>query len=78
MAEDHRAYIALCTFCVVLCQKQSEEELVCPLSNPIPQRDDAAYKEFISLAYQFQNVDATPYPDLEHLDEESVRDNLAS
>ena len=62
----------------MLRQKQSEEELVCPLSNPIPQRGEAAYKEFTSLADQFQNVDATPYPDLEHSDEEYVRDNLAS
>ena len=50
-------------------KKHSEEELVCPLSNPIPQRGEAAYKEFISLADQFKNVDATSYPDLEHSDE---------
>ena len=37
----------------VLCKKQSEEELVCPLSNPIHQRRESAYKEVISLADQF-------------------------
>ena len=42
----------------MLCQKQSEEKLVCLLSNPIPRRGE----EFISLADQFQNVDATPIP----------------
>ena len=44
--------------CVV--SKQGEEEGVCPLSNPINQRVKSAYKEVISLADQFQNVDATP------------------
>ena len=75
MAEDYRAYINMSPIyflrcfggvtnweLCVLCQKQSEEKLVCLLSNPIPQHGEAAYKEFISLADQFQNVDATPIP----------------
>ena len=68
MAEDYRTYINMSTMYF----------LRCAVSKTIPQRGEAAYKEFTSLADQFQNVDATPYPDLEHSDEESVRYNLAS
>ena len=41
--------------CVV--SKKNEEELVCPLLNPIHQRGEGAYKEVISFADQFQNVE---------------------
>ena len=40
--------------------KQSEEELICSFSNLIHQRGKGAYNEVISLADQFQNVDANP------------------
>ena len=62
----------------VLCQEQNEEQLICPLSNPIQQRGEGAYKEVIDLANQFKYVCAAPHPDVELPNEESMLDNRAS
>lgn len=62
----------------ILCQKQSEEVLVCPLANPVASRREGAYTEIISLASQFKAIGAAPHPDVELPDVESMKKNNAS
>jgi hypothetical protein len=62
----------------ILCQKQTQEELVCPLANPVVSRRDGAYTEIISLVGQFRAIGAAPHPDVELPDEESMHKNRAS
>ena len=62
----------------ILCQKQTEEVLVCPLVNRVTSRRKGVYTESISLACQFREISATPYPDIELPDEESMQKNRAS
>lgn len=61
----------------ILCQKQTEEELVCPLANPVASRREEAYTEIISLASQFRAIGAAPHPDVGLPDEESMQKNRA-
>lgn len=62
----------------ILCQKQTEEILVCPLANPVASRREGAYTEIISLASQFKAIGAAPHPDVELPDGESMQKNRAS
>lgn len=62
----------------VLCHKQTPEELVCPLANPVALRREEAYRDIINLASQFKEFDAAPHPDVELPDEESMQTNRAS
>ncbi|CAK6969745.1 hypothetical protein BSL78_07678, partial [Scomber scombrus] len=62
----------------ILCQKQMDEKLVCPLANPVASRGEGAYTEIISLARQFRAIGAAPHPDVELPDEESMQQNRAS
>ena len=62
----------------ILCQKESDEELVCPLANPVISRREVAYKEIIAVASQFRAIDAAPHPEVELPDEESMSQNKAS
>uniref|UniRef100_UPI00358DF69B uncharacterized protein n=1 Tax=Myxine glutinosa TaxID=7769 RepID=UPI00358DF69B len=66
-----------CELCV-LCQEKTNEELVCPLDNPVGVRRAEAYKDIISLVNQFRDVDAAPHPNLELPDEGSMQANRAS
>ena len=61
----------------ILCQKQTEEVLVCPLVNPVASRRKGAYTEIISLASQFRAIGAAPHPEVELPDKESMQ-NRAS
>lgn len=74
MAEKTNFEFELC----VLCQKQTKEELVCPLDNPIAVRRDEAYTDIISLVKQFKELDDEPHPNLELPDEVSMRTIRAS
>ena len=40
-----------CQLCI-LCQKQTEENLVCPLENPVASRREGAYTDMIGLVSQ--------------------------
>ena len=62
----------------ILCQKQTEEDLVCPLSNPVASRRHGAYTEITNLVSQFRTIGAAPHPDLELPDVESMQKNKAS
>ena len=62
----------------ILCQENTNEELVCPLDNPVGVRRVEAYKDIISLVSQFQDVDAAPHPNLELPDEAPMQANRAS
>jgi len=62
----------------ILCQKQTEQELVCPLANPIASRREVAYSEIIHLESQFREIGAAPYPDVDLANEESMKKNHAS
>ena len=61
-----------------LCQKDTTEGLVCPLSNPVAIRREQAYADIVNLVSQFKAVDAAPHPDTELPDEESICQNHAS
>ncbi|PIK55407.1 hypothetical protein BSL78_07678 [Apostichopus japonicus] len=62
----------------ILCQKQTEEELVCPLSNPVASRREGAYTQITNLVRQFRAISAAPHPDIEIPDAESMLRNQAS
>ncbi len=62
----------------ILCHKQTEEVLVCPLANPVASRREGAYTEITSLARQFRAIGAAPHPYVELPDEESMQKNYAS
>jgi len=62
----------------MLCQKQTEEELVCPLANPVASHREGAYTEITSLVSQFRAIGAAPHPDVEIPDAESMHKNRAS
>jgi len=62
----------------ILHQKQTQEELVCPLENLVISRREGAYTEIISLVSQFRAIGAAPHPDVELPDEESMQKNRAS
>lgn len=62
----------------ILCQKQTEEVLVCPLANPVASHREEAYREITRLASQFSAIGAAPHPDIELPDEESMQKNHAS
>ena len=49
----------------ILCQKQSEEVIVCYLADPVISRREGAYTEIISLASQFRAIGVVPHPDVE-------------
>ncbi len=66
-----------CELCV-LCQEKTNEELVCPLDNPVGVRGAEAYKDIISLVNQFRDIDAAPHPNLELPDEATMQANRAS
>ncbi len=66
-----------CEWCV-LCQEKTNEELVCPLDNPVGVRGVEAYKDIISFVNQFRDVDAAPHPNLELPDEATMQANRAS
>jgi hypothetical protein len=51
----------------ILCQKETEEQLVCPLANPVASRRVGAYKEIINLVSQFRAIGAAPHPDVDEL-----------
>ena len=62
----------------ILCQKETEEQLVCPLANPVASRRVGAYKEIINLVSQFRAIGAAPHPDVDLPDEELMQQNRAS
>ena len=62
----------------VLCQKPTDEELVCPLTNPIISRRERAYREIISIANNFRAIGAAPHPTIYLPNEESMWKNRAS
>ena len=62
----------------ILCQKQTEEVLACPLVNPVSSRREGAYTEIISLASQFRAIGAAPHQEVELPDEETMQKNRAS
>ena len=62
----------------VLCQKQTEEALVCPLLNPVSSHREEAYTEIIDLASQFRAIGVAPHPDLKLPDEKTMKKNHAS
>ena len=64
----------LCMFC----QQVTEEEVVCPLDNPVAVRRKNAYRDIITLVHQFIEVDALPHPNFEPPDEETMERNRAS
>lgn len=66
-----------CELCV-LCQEKTNEELVCPLDNPVGVRGAETYKDIISLVNQFRDIDAAPHPNLELPDEATMQANRAS
>lgn len=45
----------------ILCQKQTDEELVCPLLNPVTRHWEGAYTEITKIIGQFKA--AAPHPD---------------
>jgi len=47
-----------------LCQKQTQEELFCPLVNPVVSRRKGVYTEIISLVSQFRAIGAASHPDV--------------
>jgi len=47
----------------ILCQKETEEHLVCPLVNPVASHRVGAHKEIINLMSQFRAIGASPHPD---------------
>ncbi len=61
----------------VLCQKETEEQLVCPIANPVASRRVGAYKEIINLVSQFRAIGAAPHPDVELPDEELMQQSRA-
>ena len=46
-----------CQLCI-LCQKQTEENLVCPLENPVASRREGAYTDIIGLVSQCNTRDS--------------------
>lgn len=52
----------------ILCQKQTEEELVCPLLNPVTRCREGAYTESTSLIGQFKAIGTAPHTDIEIAD----------
>lgn len=62
----------------ILCQKETDERLICPLANPVACRREDAYTEIIKLADQFKAIDSAPHPDVELPDEESMKKHNAS
>lgn len=62
----------------ILCQKESEEQLVCPLANPVVSRRVGVYKEIINLVSQSRAIGAAPHPDVDLPDEELMQQNGAS
>ena len=59
-------------FCI-LCQHETHERLVCRLANPVTIRREGSYREILSLASQFRAIGASPHPDVELPDEESMK-----
>ena len=62
----------------ILCQKQTEENLVCPLENPVASRREGAYTDMIGLVSQFRAIGAAPHPNIELPDAELMHQNRAS
>lgn len=62
----------------VLCQKETGEDLVCPLDNPVIPRRLEAYRDIISLVTQFKEIEASPHPKLELPEEDLLQKNRAS
>ena len=62
----------------ILCQKQTDEGLVCPLDNPVASRREGAYAEITHLVSQFRAIGNAPHPDADLPDVESMLRNRAS
>ena len=62
----------------ILCQKHTDENLVCPQTNPVVSQREAAYSEIVSLSNQFKAISADPHPNVELPCEESMLKKRAS
>ena len=62
----------------ILCSEETEEQVICPLTNPVASRRDSCYHEIIEAIAKFEAIEALPNPGLILPPENVLRENRAS